>query len=45
MEKVIGWERKNLSLLREKSQVSLEEDIAGRGEGEVRLQGAIGAHG
>lgn len=45
MDKVIGWGRKNLSLLKKKPQLSLEEDIAGREEGEVRLLGAIGVCG
>ena len=45
VDKVIGWRRKNLPLLRKKPQLSLEENIAGRGEGEVRLLGAIGVHG
>lgn len=45
MDKVIGWGRKNLPLLKKKPQLSLEEDIAGREEGEVRLLGAIGVRG
>lgn len=44
VDKVIEWGRKNLLLLRKKPQLSLEDAIAGRGECEVRLQGAIGVH-
>jgi len=45
VDKIVGWGRKDLPLLRKKPQLSLEEDIAGWREGEVRLQGAIGFHG